>query len=114
MEVRIHESTVTHDDAVLLMSDSPETTGYDLCRTCLGYETCTFRNGSHGPVMHCAEFKPFPSRPVLATASVPAAEPEPAAEPQPEYSGLCRNCDNRADCVYVDADRVILHCEEYR
>jgi len=96
-----------------MFSEEAQTT-YSICRACMGYDTCTFPMNLGRPILHCAEFKPYPSH-ETAQASEAVVEPAETSEKSDEtqYVGLCRNCELREECAYVEPGKFVLNCEEY-
>lgn len=87
---------------------------YNICTACMGYDTCTFPIDSSKPSLHCAEFKPFPSRSANDFKKTPSQAAEASSMDKPEYSGLCRNCELKNDCTFSGVGKSILNCDEYQ
>ncbi len=89
-------------------------TSYNICITCEGYDTCTYPMNLSRPILHCAEFKPFPSRIKGAAAVTSSMKTGVIKEETCGYVGLCRNCELRDECVNCKPGKYVLNCGEYQ
>ena len=96
-----------------MMIDSKNDCG--LCMTCNNAPTC-FYQVSRGPCLVCELFDGYAAPPVRAadarpflSAAVFAADDDASA-----YTGLCVNCDHRANCRNAKTGSGVWHCEDYR
>ncbi|MFC1563643.1 hypothetical protein ACFL6G_01845 [candidate division KSB1 bacterium] len=88
---------------------------YNICKACMGYDTCTFPIDLSRPTLHCAEFKPFPAHPgVSFSGSSPRELKASGKDSESKYTGLCRNCDLNNNCTFAQAGKPILNCDEYQ
>ncbi len=88
---------------------------YNLCKTCTGYDSCTFPIDLSKPIIHCAEFKPYPSRSNgKSLISSDSKKSKTTADETSGTAGLCKNCDTRNECTFNTSGEFILNCEEYQ
>jgi hypothetical protein len=90
-------------------------TTYNICTTCMSYDTCTFPINMSRPILHCEEFKPYAPRPSV-TETVGKTRMEKTAEKTAEtqYIGLCKNCELKQSCTHSKPGKYVLNCEEYQ
>ena len=111
MDIETKKHVHTKEAALGELFQEHAQTAYNICSACMGYDTCTFPMNLDRPLLNCAEFKPYESRPVQPDASTVEAVEEQESS---EYLGLCRNCDIKEECTFTKPGKYVLNCEEYR
>lgn len=81
-----------------------------ICLTCKNNSSCIYIKNGKGPVQYCEEFEVYSYRPVIENIPIFRRTPK---EEKPALKGICKNCDNRKDCMNAKPERIIWHCEEY-
>ena len=86
-----------------------------ICWVCVYGGDCTLAANHDRPVIQCAQFEPFPA-PSGETAGQPIEtrqKPSAVVTDSVEYLGLCKTCENRADCTFPRGEGGVWHCDEY-
>jgi hypothetical protein len=89
-----------------------------LCLACDKAATCLQRE-SKAPVLYCEMFVGTVQSSAgmagldLDREIATAADAGHRDENSVKYTGLCVNCERRADCAKVEANGGVWHCEEY-
>ena len=81
-----------------------------LCMTCIHEDNCSLRKKNDKPVHQCEEFES------PKDANKKTSEKKNFTEETPKkevYTGLCKNCNKRVNCVFINPSSVIWHCNEY-
>ncbi len=98
----------------------PETlVTHGLCGVCAKAARCLYLCKAGGPLLQCDEFeldrlplsRASGQRPAPGGARLGVAAAEEDSE---AYTGLCRDCENRADCTFPQPEGGVWRCEEYR
>jgi len=77
-----------------------------ICTSCRHEDYCIHIEHSAENILQCEEFELnlVPKQEIIA-------EDQPSAKEN--YSGLCKNCLNRINCMHRNVDSVVWHCEDY-
>ena len=81
-----------------------------LCMTCIHEDNCSLKKKSDKPVHQCEEFEPPKDAKKKAEKENPLVKNNSKKE---TYTGLCKNCNKRFNCVFTSPSSVIWHCNEY-
>ncbi|MFC1493053.1 hypothetical protein ACFL6O_03770 [candidate division KSB1 bacterium] len=115
MNLRSNAYQEKQDTAMEDLYQTDARTAYNICKACEGCDTCTYPINLSRPLLHCAEFKPFPSRVAVTTVPVDSAANIVSSNDEIcEYPGLCKNCEIKEDCTYYKPGIHVLNCEEYQ
>ncbi|NPD46532.1 MULTISPECIES: hypothetical protein [unclassified Lentimicrobium] len=78
-----------------------------ICSSCRHENDCQFIKNSIGNILECEEFE---LEPVKKATQILNEQKEVCDK---AYSGLCKNCSERCNCLLHAEDSVIWHCEEF-
>lgn len=87
-----------------------------ICSSCRHEDNCTFIDHSPNAILMCEEFELeiVEKKINKKTSEEPKALNGSAlSHVKSEFTGLCVNCEDRADCKSCKSDFVVWHCEEY-
>ncbi len=86
-----------------------------LCGTCEHAALCMYLGDAEHPVLECEEFTHHRASATRTAARRMNLAAAPRAEVRlPLASGLCFDCENRAECVFEKPEGGVWQCEEYR
>ncbi len=78
-----------------------------ICSSCKEELNCIHIQHSETNILLCEEFE-------LEKVVNKTIESSPKQDPdKQDFFGLCKNCDQRHFCKFIDNHSVIWHCEEY-
>lgn len=77
-----------------------------ICTSCRHEDYCIHIEHSSNNILQCEEFElnPVEKKPIQHDKTTESAE---------NFSGLCKNCMHRFDCMNRDDNHVVWHCEDY-
>ena len=109
-------TAIKTQEAVEVISVSTPMKDLGLCVTCMHAASCVTLKASQRPIWFCEEFDvhgvPENTKSVLLAVPVPG--PSPANGNGDALGlGLCANCATKADCMYRQAGKTVINCEEY-
>ena len=84
-----------------------------LCASCKNADNCEYLKIAQKPVLQCAEFQGFGSRPMKEVPENKSKKNDEADESS-KFMGLCRTCEIRKTCKYPKPEGGVWHCDEYQ
>ena len=84
---------------------------YGICTNCLQNMDCAPRQNPDKPILFCEQFEVFASPPEKLEVK---RDDVKSKEYDNNFLGLCKNCDDRVDCMYPKPESGIWHCEAYQ
>lgn len=77
-----------------------------ICTSCRHEDYCIHIEHSVENILQCEEFE-------LAEVSKPHFTIDQQTPETDHFSGLCKNCLNRKNCMHRNTTSVVWHCEDY-
>ena len=93
------------------MADSLDNVQDGICVNCVSAPTCAFKMHSKSPIQYCEEFECIDG--VCGDAKSSIDYKKYIVETIDTESGLCCNCDYRAECESRGNPEKVLYCEEF-
>ena len=81
-----------------------------ICYTCNKTSSCIYLRNATSIINHCEEFETEPCKKNIGETNHFHEVPENDYD---NYTGICKNCENRNNCMYRNNESVVWHCEEY-
>lgn len=81
-----------------------------ICTSCSHESYCIHIQHSNDNIIQCEEFE-FKSMPRKSNTIINTIITTSKVEE--DFSGLCKNCSNRKDCMHTNKSNVLWHCEDY-
>jgi hypothetical protein len=89
---------------------SKKTINSSLCSSCEYDEGCSLKSSKDKPVQFCEEY--YISKTKIAEKKN-SYKTDKQIEEDNSFRGLCANCAKKKDCVYLNKELGVWHCEEY-
>ena len=84
-----------------------------LCASCKNAAKCEYLKIAPKPVLQCAEFQGFESRPLKEVSDIKSKKTDEEKDSS-KFMGLCRTCEIQKTCKYPKPEGGVWHCDEYQ